>query len=321
MEELSQLLLALYQAAREIPPEQFQDWALELIKRFVPFDSSWWGSGILSGSGVDVHAIHLHNLPDKAEVLAQYSQVAHQDTAALTVLTHGGGVRAYDSAVFAAKESSGIRGFQKRIRIENVLLASDFDRNTRMARWISLFRADSKSRFTDLESRISRLLIPHLLEALEINRLTHLEHLARDPVGRRYCLAIADRRGYLYHAEAGFLQLIQAERSILVDGRIDEVALRALDAGDRYLGQSLVLRATRSLDLLFLRARPLNAMDLLSPREREIARLIAEGSSYKDIARQLHITPATARNHIAAIHAKTAVKSNAELAARRWELD
>ena len=34
------------------------------------------------------------------------------------------------------------------------------------------------------------------------------------------------------------------------------------------------------MDLLFLKARPLTAMDTLSAREREIARLVAEGRTY-----------------------------------------
>jgi DNA-binding CsgD family transcriptional regulator len=321
MHELSNLLLALYQASREVPPEQFQDWALDFIKRLVPFDSSWWGSGILTKGGVDVHAVHLHNLPDKAEVLSAYSEVAHQDTAALAVLTQGGGVRSYDPAIFSGKETSGVRAFQKRVGIENVMLASDFDPKTRMARWISLFRRDPDLRFTDTESRMSHLLMPHLLEALEINRLTHLEHLARDRAGRRYCLAIADRRGFLYHAEAGFLELVQAEQGMLENGRIGDNALRLLADSKRYVGQSALVQATRKADLLFLRARPLAAMDALSAREREIARLVADGRTHKEIAQALQITPATARNHIAAIHAKASVRNNVELAGKLWELD
>ncbi len=53
----------------------------------------------------------------------------------------------------------------------------------------------------------------------------------------------------------------------------------------------------------------------LTPREREIADLIAAGSSNKDIAERLFVTPATAARHIANISAKLGVSSRAQIAA------
>ncbi len=53
----------------------------------------------------------------------------------------------------------------------------------------------------------------------------------------------------------------------------------------------------------------------LTPREREIADLIAGGSSNKDLAGRLFVTPATAARHVANISAKLGVSSRAQIAA------
>jgi len=53
----------------------------------------------------------------------------------------------------------------------------------------------------------------------------------------------------------------------------------------------------------------------LTPREREIATLIASGCSNRDIARELVISPATAARHVANILAKLGFTSRAQIAA------
>ena len=51
----------------------------------------------------------------------------------------------------------------------------------------------------------------------------------------------------------------------------------------------------------------------LSVREREVARLYAEGRNYKEIARALALSPATVRTHLNSIFRKLEVTSKVEL--------
>lgn len=60
---------------------------------------------------------------------------------------------------------------------------------------------------------------------------------------------------------------------------------------------------------------PADTQDLfpeLTPREREVLELIAQGMSNSDIAEQLVITPKTARNHVTHIYSKLSVESRAQ---------
>ena len=53
---------------------------------------------------------------------------------------------------------------------------------------------------------------------------------------------------------------------------------------------------------------------ILTPREREIASLVATGASNKEIARQLTISDKTVRNILTKVFAKTKSRSRTELA-------
>ena len=51
----------------------------------------------------------------------------------------------------------------------------------------------------------------------------------------------------------------------------------------------------------------------LTPRESQIAVLIAKGSTYKEIAAELDISPNTVSNHVATIYRKTGTRSKVEM--------
>jgi DNA-binding CsgD family transcriptional regulator len=63
-------------------------------------------------------------------------------------------------------------------------------------------------------------------------------------------------------------------------------------------------------DLFGLRGSP---VERLTPRERDVLRLLADGRSNKDIAGALHISPKTAETHRARLMAKLNVHSIVEL--------
>jgi pimeloyl-ACP methyl ester carboxylesterase/DNA-binding CsgD family transcriptional regulator len=65
--------------------------------------------------------------------------------------------------------------------------------------------------------------------------------------------------------------------------------------------------------------RPAPPFDELTPREREVLQLLAEGLPNKKIGTRLGISEATARNHVSAILGKISVRSRAEAIVRARE--
>lgn len=104
------------------------------------------------------------------------------------------------------------------------------------------------------------------------------------------------------------------EKSISTDDLADAIA--SVCAGEPVFSPRLagfVLNA-------FAGHAPVGAVDpeveQLTPRERDVLRLIARGYSYKQAALQLDISPRTVETHVSAVLRKTQLSSRHELA--RW---
>jgi DNA-binding NarL/FixJ family response regulator len=103
-------------------------------------------------------------------------------------------------------------------------------------------------------------------------------------------LSIHETKPYVYRAlKAGARGYLVKETAgvEVVD------AVRAVYRGERYLSQSIAdLLTTESFQKLdsLIEASPLEA---LSPREREILQLVAEGQTSQEIAKRLSISPKT----------------------------
>jgi DNA-binding NarL/FixJ family response regulator len=120
-------------------------------------------------------------------------------------------------------------------------------------------------------------------------------------------------------AEAGVSGLVSREASLaqLLDS-IDAAADQQLLCSPAVAGALLRRVAAMSSD------HPLHDGPPLTPREREIVRLIGGGLSNKAIARSLHIELATVKNHVHNILEKLSVGNRTEavaVARARGELD
>jgi DNA-binding CsgD family transcriptional regulator len=152
-----------------------------------------------------------------------------------------------------------------------------------------------------------------LLEALRINRAMALQQL-KIGAGAQFAYAIADTCGVLYDTTADFAPLLRREWPAFSGSSLPREIVSVL-AGNRptFTGREIAIRHRRHAGLIFLTARPRGNIDSLSNRELGVARLIAAGMSYKEIARSLLLAPATVRNHTQSIHDKLQVRRVAEL--------
>jgi DNA-binding NarL/FixJ family response regulator len=91
-------------------------------------------------------------------------------------------------------------------------------------------------------------------------------------------------------------------------------AVHAVGAGTAVFGQGI---AQRIMDY-FSSYRPVieSAFPELTEREREVLTLIAEGESNPAIARRLHVSPKTVRNHVSNIFSKLQVADRAQAIVR-----
>lgn len=99
----------------------------------------------------------------------------------------------------------------------------------------------------------------------------------------------------------------------------DEVlrAIRAVARGEALFGPSI---ATRLMDFLTPPEKTIpEAFPELTDREREILSLIAQGDSNPEIAKKLHVTLKTVRNHVSNIYNKMQVTDRVQAVLRARE--
>ncbi|SFW66842.1 response regulator [Amycolatopsis australiensis] len=96
-------------------------------------------------------------------------------------------------------------------------------------------------------------------------------------------------------------------------------AVRVVARGDALLAPSITRRLISEFAARVTRPAPAPALDRLTEREREVLSLVAAGLSNDEIARQLTLSPATAKTHVSRIMTKTGVRDRAQLVVLAYE--
>ncbi|MGB7982145.1 MAG: response regulator transcription factor [Candidatus Nanopelagicales bacterium] len=121
-------------------------------------------------------------------------------------------------------------------------------------------------------------------------------------------LSMHDNEQYLFQAlkvgAAGYVHKSVADRDLIA-------ACRAALRGEPFLYPGALSTLIREF---LARGAEGEERDLLSPREEEVLKLIAEGRSGRDIAELLFISPKTVERHRANVLAKLGLKDRLELA-------
>lgn len=100
---------------------------------------------------------------------------------------------------------------------------------------------------------------------------------------------------------------------VLKDASITELrgAVSQIMAGQSVMPLNLINAALRQSER---EVRPADALNTLTPREREVLVQIAEGLTNKEIARRLSVSPATIKAHVERIIAKLGVSDRTQAA-------
>lgn len=313
MDSVLKLLLDLYHGAGERPLEEFQDFALDLVKPALQFDAARWGGASIEDGAFSPLAVHLHNDPE--ESVTEWAEFIDIDTFANETAANLGVARnAHIPTHYVGKAYAGIRDYAEKYGHVNAMALGLNQKGSRLLNWVALYRAEADRHFCGREERLLEALAPHLLTALGINRRINLDKLADAADWRRPSFAMADRRGMLWYAEPDFNRLIGMEWPAWREPALPQPLVAAVGEGGRFVGRALVVSAVPLGKLLLLRGRPLCAIDRLTPRERDVAAAYGSGRSAKEVARTLGISPATVHHHLRIAYDKLGVDDKAALA-------
>lgn len=100
-----------------------------------------------------------------------------------------------------------------------------------------------------------------------------------------------------------------------IEPRLMQAAVQAISRGDVWVSRRLMQRLVEDLiDGNERESADDPRLDALTPREREIAEIVAEGASNKVIAARLSVTERTVKAHLTSAFQKTGTRDRLELA-------
>lgn len=307
LHRLSRTLREIHRLSREVPVAGFQDAAFEAMKELVRFDTGYWGGGRVPVEAVVMHYSYLHRLPAE-EMNAAFEKVKsrpkHVEFISRCVINAG-------QAQVCDIREVGIDDFYSHFGIDQIVTLYTHDTDLGLYHVISLYRSGAE-RFTEAERLLFESAVPHLLDAWRESKLLHISGVNRDACPLTPAAALLDKEGTVHFARPAFAELLRREWPDWRGPFVPE-AMRRMQDGV-FTGKQIAVRFTPQNDLFLAVARNKGALDQLTARELDVAKQLAKGASHKEIARNLAIAPATARNHIAGIHAKLGSSKGTQVA-------
>ncbi|MCO7573453.1 LuxR C-terminal-related transcriptional regulator [Pseudomonas chlororaphis] len=306
LQAFSELTLDLQQLAQHKDIESLPPHTLARIGRLLPFDSAWWGRAALVDGLPDEHSCYLYRLPPS--YLADWQSIRHTDVTVRRVHEVPGRAVIVDMA--DPHNGPGLNWLGRQYQIGELLCVVHIDPHTQLSNHLALYRAPGAPRFTQDDCHLLNNLMLHLVAAVSANQIRTLvamrEKLSRP---RNLALAVCDQRGVLQCAERGFVDLLLNEWPRWNGPQLP----MALDSNG-FEGKRLQIDCSAVGDLYLLAARSRALLPKLSPRENAVAQGFGDGKTYKEVARDLGMSPNTVRHHIRAIYSKLGVKDKARIA-------
>lgn len=324
MEIHDKLLLDIYDSAQHCSPSDFNEYALNVFKKVVHFDSAVIADfNVTQERKFAIQAIHLHSVP--VERLHDRPRTVGTET-----LNRNGTLNSRDNifaSAFVQRGSSVTVDIAKNFSDPDILKycrkyetahsLAFVSRHTLngMVPTIVFWRAGKKNAYQEKDGHAATRLSPFLFQAREINnRLTTAA--SNGLPGSTTVLATLD--GCLYFVEQEAIRLLQREWKQWTPPFLPRSLIDSLKQNKErtFIGAAISVQASVQGNMICLtisakRDNPLN----LSAAEYRAARLAAEGLQYKEIARQLGVSPATVRNQLHSAYRKLGVSNKTALAA------
>ncbi|WP_310451848.1 helix-turn-helix transcriptional regulator [Sulfuritalea sp.] len=308
---LHDTILALYRGCRDRAASEFKEWAMETVRGAVEFDSGIWvTSDIVSD---DFSSVYLFQ--QTPEMMKNYDRTLRLsgDFLAQAVMSNPGRtIRMEDlipRAVFV-----GHPAYLQHCRyygMEHALCTCQISPVTRVTTFVSFYRSDPKAHFVESSRQTKELLVPHMIEAMRINLFSQL-HNSLDQGSS--ALAICDSAGAIYETTPRFPEIMQEVWPAWNGPRLS-LPFDTLEGEEtiRWARDGLKFEATPCRDLYLLSVAREHVLDRLSRRQLEVAEMLVKGKRYKDISRELGISPSTVTNHVNQIHSRLEISGREDL--------
>ena len=328
MQAFSSTVRDLYALAEYAAPDQFLNQAISLLQTWIRFDGAIFGTG---GDASKTAAKSLltagSSAPGVIEPQAERGQASLRDDPVAKGFRNAplapsrGGIRELyrksrhgKRGKAKGRELSGVRTMAEELGLCHLIVHGDDPQKVSPARWIVLYRKHDV-RFAESDAACLHGLWTHLSRALVINQARAIErNTGKSSNDRGMASGLISAEGAVEIADPRFFSLLEREWPELEPESIPAEVMELLLTGKPYRGTQIEITLVRQQGGHLCRIRPVNAMEILTPREFVVARRFASGMSHKQIARELGVSHHTVRNQLAHLYRKLNLHDKASLA-------
>lgn len=306
MESVDLFISRLYRSTRHIDLSQFRHWALNELQTLIDFDAGIWSTGHLSTRTFHTHTtIGLpQNFPDTLIKFLPINPISKQ------LFTNIG--EPVDMANVLTDEVFFDSELYKQVfqpfGIKRILSSVHIDKRSGIYTLLTLYRKDQENRFNQSERECYQRTLFHLLSAASQACFINLTAFDQNRISHA---AICDKHGIYHEVESNFLDLME-EHFIEHSGQI--LPFPVPQAGKKITINELSITTQSMGDLYRITVRLMTPLDELTERELEVVNGVTQGLSFKQIARQLSLSPSTISNHLYRIYQKLKITNRSELA-------
>lgn len=296
----------LYRKSSRVSLEDFPVWALNLLRQVIHFDGAIWGTGHVS-----TKAFHTQTAIDiSPNIFDQLkANLAINPIFETLFSTQGGAVDMQD--VLPDKQFYDSPLYYhcfKPFGIERILSSLHIDERSGIFTLLTLYRYNREEEFSAEEKIIQNRLLYHLLSAASHRQILALSEQEKDPSD--HCCAICDCEGIYHSVDSSFLDILESHLQSPTQQKFPFPIARR---DNQFTESGLQFNQTQLGDLYRISVRIKNQFDDLTIREKQVVSGVCKGGTFKQIARDLELSPSTISNHLYRIYMKLGIHTRSEL--------
>lgn len=322
MESHVNLLLDIYDSAQHCTMPDFNQYALNKFKNVLQFESAV----IVDFSAIQqqnfiIQSIHLHDAPVEkmldrpkamgTESLNKNGALSSRDFVLKKALAERG--KSVIANLTEGVSDPYILDYCRKYETAHSLTFVSGQKTIHTVPTVALWRAVKANAYSQKDAHAANMLLPHVLQAKRINgRL----NLSRSSETDGSSTALATPGGCLHFVDPEVIRLIQLEWKEWTPPLLPGLLINSLRQNREmmFVGVSIYVKASVQGNMICMTITEKRRQQMpLSTAEYRAARLASEGLTYKEIARQLDISPATIRNQLHSAYRKLGVSNKTAL--------
>jgi len=309
VEILSSCLLKLGRVSREAPATEFLRQAIQAVRETIECRSVWWGLALDRGRSLDILLADFAGLPDS--LAKDWRNLSEFDPFAHEMRTDAGRVKRLCIEEGRIQRLPVLTEFAHRYGIRYVMGVCLNDESTGQWFYTVMYRNADDPAFSDHDAALFLQFMRHVVQLWNFSLQ---DSLCGHSFGDIVRVALARNDGHLFYAGPELCEVIYSQWPDW-DGMALPVELAArfvaLPCSVKLANGMIDMQARGENVQLML--NPADAVPALSPRERRVAHLFATGLTYKEIARELKLSPATVRTYLRKAYERLGVSNKMQL--------